>query len=289
MKGSETMETRLTLVTPSMAREWLERNTDNRPLRPGVVDGFMNAWKRGEWKVTHQGIAFAKSGRLLDGQHRLTFISELPSGSVVPMNVSADLEEDTFDAIDQGYKRTTSDLYGVSGGLVAAARFMVKIALPDRAGITPQLTKPFIDWVAPEYEMLITFCHAAARTWSSAPVRSAAILNLKLGHDPDYVRLAYDSLVRSNITAMAPPVRALAQQYMSGKIVSVRGFDLFCRAQRAFNSKDNNITTKIIVKDMQGQVASAREFILRDMKKRPGAAGREVAKPGTHFNWNRAA
>lgn len=289
MKGSEPMETRLTLVTPAMAREWLERNTDNRPLRPGVVDGFLNAYRRGEWKITHQGIAFAKSGRLLDGQHRLTFISQLPDKTVVPMNVSNDLDEDAFDSIDQGFKRTTSDLYGVSGGLVAAARFMIKLALPDRSGITPQLTKPYLDWVTPEYELLTTFCPAAARTWSSAPVRAAAILNMKLGHDRDAIRVAYDALVHSNISAMSPPVRALAQQYLSGKIVSVRGFDLFCRAQRAFNTKDSNITTKIIVKDAAAQIAMNREFILKDMKKAQAKLGESAAKPAQKFNFKRAA
>lgn len=283
------METRLTLVTPKMAREWLDRNENNRPLRPGVVDGFLNAYRRGEWKITHQGVAFAKSGRLLDGQHRLTFISELPEGTTVPMNVSIDLDEDAFDCIDQGFKRTTSDLYGVSGGLVAVARFMVKISLPDRTGITPQLVKPYLDWVTPEYELLVTFCPASARVWSTAPVRAAAILNLKLGHDKDFVRVAYDSLVRASIGSMPPAVRVLAQQYMSGKIASVRGFDLFCRAQRAFNSRDNLITSKIIVKDAAGQIAAAREFILRDMKKARAEAGESVAKPDQKFSWKKVA
>jgi hypothetical protein len=85
-------------------------------------------------------------------------------------------------------------------------------------------------------------------------------------------------------------VRALAQQYLSGKIVSVRGYDLFCRAQRAFNTKEtNNINTKIIVKDMAGQIAMNREFILRDMKKRPDVAGQKVAKPAQKFNWKKVA
>lgn len=283
------METRLTLVTPAMAREWLQRNTDNRPLRPGVVDGFLSAYRRGEWKITHQGIAFAKSGRLLDGQHRLTFISELPDKTVVPMNVSNDLEEDAFDSIDQGFKRTVSDLYQVSSGMVAVARFMLRIALPDRAGITPQLVRPFLEWVEPEYELLYTFCPKTTRTWSSVPVRAAAILNMKLGHDKDAVRVAYDALVHANISAMSPPVRVLAQQYMSGKIVSVRGLDLFCRAQRAFNTKDtNNITAKIIVKDAAGQIAMNRDFILRDMKKRQGTTP-QVGGAGPKINWKRAA
>lgn len=288
MKGSEPMETRLTLVTPSMAREWLARNTDNRPLRPGVVEGFLVAWRRGEWKVTHQGIAFAKSGRLLDGQHRLTFISELPENTTVPMNVSADLDEDAFDAIDQGFKRTVSDLYMVSGGLVAVGRFMCKIAITERAGITPQFLKPFIEWAQPEYELLTTFCPGAARTWSSAAVRSAAILNMKLGHDKDFIRLAYDSLVHSNIGAMPPNVRVLAQQHMSGKIVSARGLDLFCRAQRAFNSKDGEVS-KILVRDLSAQIAMNRDFILRSMKKARTVPGESVAKPGQKFNWKKAA
>lgn len=288
MKGSETMETRLTLVTPDSARKWLEHNSDNRPLRPGVVDGFLKAWRRGEWKVTHQGVAFAKSGRLLDGQHRLTFISELPAETTVPMNVSYDLEEDTFDAIDQGYRRTTSDLYMVSAGLVAVANFVCKIAISERSGFTPQFVKPFIEWVAPEYELLTTFCPAAARTWSSASVRSAAILNIKLGHDRDFIRVAYDALVHSNISAMPPNVRVLAQQHMSGKIVSARGLDLFCRAQRAFNSKDGEVS-KILIRDISSQIAMNREFILRDMKKRPDDAGQSVAKPATKFNWKKQA
>lgn len=282
------METRLTLVTPAMAREWLERNSDNRPLRPGVVDGFLNAYRRGEWKITHQGIAFAKSGRLLDGQHRLTFVSELPAGTVVPMNVSADLDEDAFDAIDQGVKRSVSDLYMVSGGLVAVGRFMCKIAVTERSGITPQFLKPFIDWAAPEYELLTTFCPGSARLWSSAAVRSAAILNIKLGHDKDFVRLAYDSLVHSNISAMPPNVRVLAQQHMSGKIISARGLDLFCRAQRAFNSKDGEVS-KILIKDLSGQIAMNREFILRSMKKARAAAGEVVAKPEQKFSWKKQA
>lgn len=281
------METRLTLVTPKMARDWLERNTDNRPLRPGVVDGFMQAYRRGEWKVTHQGIAFSKSGRLLDGQHRLTFISELPEKSVVAVNVTNELEEDTFDAIDQGFKRTTSDLYSVSSGLVAVARFMVKIAIVERTGVTPQLTKPFIDWVEPEFQLLFSFSPSSTRTWSSAAVRSAAILNMKMGHDKDFIRVAYDALIHSNISAMAPAVRVLAQQQMSGKIVSARGYDLFCRAQRAFNTKDNGISQKIIVKDQAAQIAMSREFIQRDMKR--GIAAVPAMKSVQKFNWAKAA
>lgn len=283
------MKTELMLVTPKMAREWLNANTSNRPLRPNVVNGLMDAYKRGEWKVTHQGIAFAESGRLLDGQHRLSFIAELPEKTVVPMNVSTGMDEAIFDAIDQGLKRTLSDLYEVSGDLVAAARFFANLSDKSRKhSLTPQYVKPFIDWVRPEYELLISFCPKRSRMWSSAPVRAAAIYLIKSGHNKNFVRIAYDSLVNSNISAMPPACRLLAQQYMSGKIVSARGIDLFCRSLIAFDQANSGIS-RIVVHDGVNAIERVRDFILKEMKKSPDQAGETVAKPVAKFNWKRAA
>lgn len=278
------MKTELMLVTPKMAREWLKQNTNNRPLRVSVVNGFKNAYERGEWKITHQGIAFSAKGRLLDGQHRLTFISELPEKSAVAINVTTDQDEDTFDAIDQGFKRTISDIHSVSSDLVAVGRFFAKIT--DTAGfknaLTPQYVKPFIDWVLPEFELLLSFSPKYTRLWATAPVRSAAIYNLKTGKDKNFVRLAYDSLVHLNVSAMPPAVRLLAQQHMSGKIVSARSMDLFCRAQKAFDPANAGLA-KILIRDTSSQIAEVRAFVLEQMKKSPVDAGLGmVAKPSVN-------
>jgi hypothetical protein len=40
---------------------------------------------------------------------------------------------------------------------------------------------------------------------------------------------------------------------------------------------------------MPGQIAMNREFILRDMKKRPASAGQSVAKPAQKFSWKKQA
>jgi hypothetical protein len=45
-------------ITPKKAAELLEANTTNRPLSKPVVRAFAEAMKRGDWLVTHQGIAF---------------------------------------------------------------------------------------------------------------------------------------------------------------------------------------------------------------------------------------
>ncbi|HEY5050458.1 MAG TPA: hypothetical protein VII50_06125, partial [Acidothermaceae bacterium] len=70
------MRSKVQTITPAKAAEWLEANTTNRPVSRTVVRSFAEAMKRGEWIVTHQGIAFDVSGVLIDGQHRLAAVVE---------------------------------------------------------------------------------------------------------------------------------------------------------------------------------------------------------------------
>ncbi len=70
------MRSKIQTVTPRRAAEYLERNTANRPLSKRTVREFAEAMRRGEWRVTHQGIAFDTEGALVDGQHRLAAIIE---------------------------------------------------------------------------------------------------------------------------------------------------------------------------------------------------------------------
>ncbi len=92
------MRSRVQTITPARAAEWLEANTTNRPLSRPVVRSFAEAMRRGEWLVTHQGIAFDVNGVLVDGQHRLAAIIEadLP----VQLTVFREVAEGTFDVLD---------------------------------------------------------------------------------------------------------------------------------------------------------------------------------------------
>ena len=65
------------IVTPDIAAELLERNTNNREMRRRHADSLTEAIKRGEWcDDCPQTVSFAESdGSLVDGQHRLTAIA----------------------------------------------------------------------------------------------------------------------------------------------------------------------------------------------------------------------
>jgi hypothetical protein len=101
-------------VTPQMAAEYLKSNQGNRPLSRNHVAVLCGAFRRGEMKDNGTPIRFATSGRLLDGQHRLTAC--VVTGVGFWALVVRGLAEDVFDTIDVGSKRRrVSDVLGMAG------------------------------------------------------------------------------------------------------------------------------------------------------------------------------
>jgi hypothetical protein len=100
-------------ITPKKAADFLELNTRNRPLTKSKVREFAEAMRRGDWKVTHQGIAFDITGALVDGQHRLAAIIE--ADTPVETVVFTDVPEGAFDVLDTGKRRNAADVLAIEG------------------------------------------------------------------------------------------------------------------------------------------------------------------------------
>jgi hypothetical protein len=101
-------------MTPTKAEELLLLNPDtNRKLRPNRVVNLANVISRGEWRLTHQPIAVASDGTLLDGQHRLAAI--VKAGVAVPLLLAENADPETFSMIDIGLKRNPSDILHTAG------------------------------------------------------------------------------------------------------------------------------------------------------------------------------
>ena len=107
------MRSKVQKISPKKAADMLEANTSNRPLAKATVHSFAEAMRRGDWLVTHQGIALDTGGMLVDGQHRLAAIIEadLP----VELTVFTDVEPGTFDVLDTGKKRNAADVLAIEG------------------------------------------------------------------------------------------------------------------------------------------------------------------------------
>ena len=102
-------------ISPETARQWLERNIGNRPASPSHVAKLEKAIKDGKWKMTGDPIRFSKTGKLIDGQHRLQAI--LNSGMTVTCVVMRDLDDEIFDVLDSGKGRQKSDVLFIELGL----------------------------------------------------------------------------------------------------------------------------------------------------------------------------
>lgn len=103
------LRTKLEIVTPVLAAEWLEeRNIGNRPLSQHVVQRYAQDMRDGLWMLTHQGPAFATDGRLIDGQHRIAAVREADMD--VPMHVTYGADPETFTVLDISYRRAPAHL-----------------------------------------------------------------------------------------------------------------------------------------------------------------------------------
>src|SRR2546421_9938431 len=100
------VRSRVVTITPKKAAEYLERNTANRPLSARTVREFAAAMRRGEWRGTHQGIAFDTEGALGDGQHRPAAIV----GADLPGEVTrfSEAPHGAFDVLDTRKRRNAA-------------------------------------------------------------------------------------------------------------------------------------------------------------------------------------
>ena len=101
------------LITKELAERFLERNTDNRPIRRGDIEELKVALTSGLFTYTHQGIAFDVRGVLQDGQQRLTAIAE--SGIPTLMQISVGMPVENFDVVDTGRRRSYGDVLAKEG------------------------------------------------------------------------------------------------------------------------------------------------------------------------------
>lgn len=120
IRGRTSRFTETIYITPGLARGMLVLNIQNRPLSATRIARHIDRLQRGTFILTHQGIAFAKTGVLNDGQHRLTAI--LNAGIKAQMQVTFGAEREEFEAVDTGAARTAADMQSIAGASNYAAR-----------------------------------------------------------------------------------------------------------------------------------------------------------------------
>jgi hypothetical protein len=107
------LQTDVELVTPALAREWLEGAAANRNLSLRAVDRFADDMRAERWMTNGQPIIFNVEGQLIDGRHRLSAV--LLAGVEVPMLVVRGVAQEAFATMDSGRSRTIADVLSIQG------------------------------------------------------------------------------------------------------------------------------------------------------------------------------
>jgi len=111
--------TRVEIVTPEKAREYLKKNTRNRRLRKGHILYLVEVIRRGEWMYNGHPIIFGEDGVLLDGQHRLWACVQ--SGKPIITLIVRSVNPESYDTQIET-QRDKSDLTGLSKSMCAMLR-----------------------------------------------------------------------------------------------------------------------------------------------------------------------
>jgi hypothetical protein len=140
------IDVEITEITPAMAAEMLERNDANRGMAMLVVEKYSRDMKNGAWALNGQTIKVGKSGRLLDGQHRLQ--AAVIARTSFPAIIVRGLEEGVFDTFDLGPRRAIGDVLRDRGeintsSLGAALRqlWLLQHRLIQSRGATPTIAE----------------------------------------------------------------------------------------------------------------------------------------------------
>lgn len=102
------------LITETLAQEILSNcNPNNRPVSKTNVQKLTKEMLSGKWINGLTKIIFSQKDRFLDGQHRLSAIIQSKMSAV--FDVTFNMTENAFGALDTNKKRSASDTLAVHG------------------------------------------------------------------------------------------------------------------------------------------------------------------------------
>ena len=240
MKQSTTIET----ITPYIAGLYLKFNNDNRPLRKTHIRELASDMTEGNWQVTHQGIAFDISGRLIDGQHRLHAIIE--AGVSIQISVTRGCSASSFSILDRGSNRSTSDILGWPKKITE----VITLALRITTGTNPTVSNIKLmegSRLVENCQILLGHCPTSKATLSTAGVKLAACVQIVMQKNPNFVHSQYKALILQQYDDMTKCSQSFNRQ--ADKKLMLRE-ELFCRAMFAFDNLEVNRSHIIITKDI---------------------------------------
>lgn len=234
-------------ITPEMALEALGHMATNRRLSPVLARKYARQMANGEWRLTHQGIAFDTLGACIDGQHRLRAI--VIAMRAVRMLVVTGLESSTMVAIDAHRARSETDRLRIAGNetenlrsRVALLRALVEMSLSfEQARMTTtQEIADLLEALHDEISAVIDMTARNTRGTSHSCYRAALLSALLVQPDDEPHIRRFATLVSSGVGAGSRESAAIRlREYLL--VAGTQGGSsdrqqIFLRSQRALKA-----------------------------------------------------
>ena len=249
-------------VTPEQAAKWLrENNENNRGIKTQVVNKYARDLLDGNWRVTHQCIAFDSRGMLVDGQHRLSAI--VLAGTAMTVCVATyETQEDAMKLpIDMQAKRAVFEVLHVSRKDQETSMAFLRIVLSGGVLVTIAEVEHAIEVLRDKLTAVHACITNTVKYRSAAPARAAIVL--LMGEFPDrqeeLCRL-YRAFVAMDLEGLPSSVLALVKNLDGGTLKS-GGSDqteLALRVYYAFHP-DNRSVKMIRLLDQVATLKKVRE------------------------------
>jgi len=234
-------------VTPIMAEQWLGSNCrHNRKLRQNKKKDFIRELQNGTFKTTHQGVLLHEDGTLLDGQHRLMAIYE--SGISANMVVATTDDMSVYEALDQGAKRSHSDLSGINNRVVTTVNTIIRMSYGGMVSLNYSEVKPYLKGHVGE---ITTRMHDEVkpdgRIFNSGPFKAACVVCILSGRIGEVAAYELMKNLKGRVYEDLPPVAlAFLRQVDSGSYNSSGlkvQVEVFTKSFHVFNPEnfDNQV------------------------------------------------
>lgn len=124
LNQKDTIDYDIVNITPKKAANFLGNNPDNRRIRPSHVDHLKTQMEMGRWQLSPEPIVFSKTGKLIDGQHRLTALVKADMN--LKFAVATVENEEVYKVLDQGAPRTNADITGLHPSVVGPMQYLLR-------------------------------------------------------------------------------------------------------------------------------------------------------------------
>lgn len=255
------MKHSIATITPQMAQQMLESNTNNRKLDDRIVAQYARDMSSGAWKINGETIKFSSTGKLLDGQHRLH--ASVRSGQDLITMMVEGLEDEVFTTIDMGKKRKTAQILAIAGysnsyRLSAVISYInvveKKILRPNIGGSQRNMTaQQVLEWLE-AHTFVIEACKEGDRLQRLCN-RSAAAAAYYLMYlrDPELTHKYFVQLFSGENLKRGDAALAVRNSFISNKYPALEQLAILIRGWNALRSGKEVLEVRGFVKNKSGE------------------------------------